>query len=167
MKGTMAVLCALVALGCGGGDEPPWFIRGSARLPDCHETPTYNLDGTTWFDDGTATITSSGCGTPVGSTLRVCGLAWVFKQSGSSVEIVVDHEYRIVGRACGDKLHLEGGWWFAVKDERGGCDYEDGVEVGIQSGGSTLTVAGDTMTGVLAIAERCTAEYDVTFYRGG
>ncbi len=169
MNKAFALLCALVVTGCGAGDDPPWFIRGSARLPDCQDAPAYDLDGTTWFDDGTVTITSSGCGEPAGKTLGVCGLAWVFKQNGASVEILVDQEYIIKGRACSNQLHLEGGFWFTAQDDRGYCDYEDGVEAGIQSGGSTLTVADDvtTMTGILSLRERCTADYDVTFYRSG
>lgn len=164
MARVFALLLAFAAVSCGVQDEAPWFIRGSARLPDCSEPATYNLDATRWFDDGTVTITSSGCSEPVGAQFSVCGLAWDFQQNGRDVEILVDHEYRILGRACGSQLYLEGGWWLALRDERGSCDYEDGTEVVIESGGSTLNVGADALTGTLAIAERCTGRYDVTFY---
>jgi hypothetical protein len=164
----MAVLLLSFVMGCSQ-DEGPAFIRGSARLPACSEPAAFDIDGSLWFDNGSVTVTSAGCEEPTGTTLAVCGLGWEVGQTGREVEIVVDHEYRILGRACGNQLHLEGGWWLSLQEPNGYCDYEEGVEVGIESGGSTLDVADsqDVMTGRLAIAERCTAEYDVTFYRSG
>jgi hypothetical protein len=159
----LAIALAL-AVGCGA-DEGPWLIRGTARLPACNEPAAFDLDGSTWFDDGEVTVTSAGCSLPPETTVSVCGLAWEFSQSGADVEILVDGEYRVLGRACGDALHLEGGFWLTVQDERGFCDYEDGVEVTIEREGATLVVSGDQMMGTLAVAERCTATYAVTLHR--
>jgi hypothetical protein len=168
MARCVVLLCVLAVTACST-DEEPQLIRGSARLPDCIEAPVFDIDGSLWFDNGSVTVTSAGCEEPAGTTLGVCGLGWEASQTGQDVEIIVDHEYRILGRACGSQLYLEGGWWLTVQTANGFCDYEDGIEVGIEEGGSTLDVAAtqDQMTGKLLIAERCTAEYDVTFYRSG
>jgi hypothetical protein len=77
---------------------------------------------------------------------------------------VVDTEYRLEGRLCGEELYLRGGWWLPVQDQ-GSCTYEDdsAEEVGIQAEGNVLTVAPDEMNGTLVVQGRCAAEYEVTF----
>jgi len=167
MTRVLVLSALLAATGCGSVEGgPPWFVQGTARLPDCQDPPAFDLDGTTWFDEGTVTITSAGCDRPAGTEADACGLAWIATQDGADVEIIVDGEYRILGRACGDQLHLEGGWWLAIEDAAGSCDYEDGIEVGIDQGGATLAYDGAEMSGVLAISEGCSATYDVTLHRG-
>jgi Ser-tRNA(Ala) deacylase AlaX len=145
------------------------FIEGTATLPDCHDTPVTNLDGTRWYDNGTIGIADAGCpGTTVGETLTVCGLDWDFSQVGNDVEVVVDTEYRIKGRLCAEKLYLKGGWWLPVQDsDTGGCTYEDdsAEEVAIQAGGNVLTVTAQEMSGTLAVKGRCSGSYSATFRR--
>lgn len=150
---------------CGGGDEGPYTVEGSARLPQCSEPPAVNLDGTVWYDNGQLTIQTEGCGYDVGEVLEVCALQWAMSQDGNDVDILVDNEYRVSGRICGDQLHLQGGWWLPVVDENGQCTYRerDAAEVGIEKEGSTLTVADPQMTGTLVVREQCVAKYDVTF----
>ena len=156
------------AFGCGGLDSgPPCIIEGSARLPACTDAPVFDLDHTTWYDEGTVTITGAGCDLAPGTEVEACGLAWAATQAGQEVEITVDGEYTIFGRACGDQLHLHGGWWLAVENDLGACDYEDGTEVGIDAGGAALTVDGNQMAGTLAISEQCPARYEVTLHRAG
>lgn len=154
----------LTVSGCGAG---PAFIPGSATLPACSDEPVTSLDGTKWFDQGTVTILTEGCSdATVGEMFSSCALDWVFSQSGSKVDIVVDDEYRIDGRMCGDQLHLRGGWWLPVEDA-GSCTYDDDSadEVGIQARASTLTVTADQITGTLALKGSCEADYDVVFVR--
>ena len=43
--------------------------------------------------------------------------ATVQDQDGNDVTILVDEEYRIEGRLCGNQLYLRGGWWLPVEDE--------------------------------------------------
>lgn len=167
-----AGLAGALTLACSRGEEGVQFIRGSARLPDCTEAPAFNLDGSVWFDNGTITLRTEGCGYDPGQVVEVCALQWQFSQDGNEVGIVVDHEYRIQGRMCGDQLHLEGGWWLPVVDDEGACTYSESnaAEVGIEEEGSVLTVAEDEMTGqlqmtgVLVVREACVGEYHVTLY---
>lgn len=160
------VLLPLVAA-CSA--EKTSFLQGTATLPDCSDTPVTNLDGTRWYDNGTITILNDGCpDTVIGDTLTVCGLDWAFSQTGNSVEIIVDTEYRIKGRLCREKLHLQGGWWLPVKDtDTGGCTYEDdsAEEVAIQAEGNVLTVSAQEMNGTLVVEGRCRGSYDVTFHK--
>jgi hypothetical protein len=168
----VACICIMAAL--GSCKEELAFIPGTGTLPDCNDDPVTDLNDTPhWFDNGTVTITSTGCeGTMPGDEHQACGLDWIFTQSGNDVTIVVDEEYRIEGRFCGDQLSLRGGWWLPVVDEDvGGCTYEDdsAEEVGIMADGNVLTVAENPMdgrlqmTGILSVEGRCSAEYDVTF----
>lgn len=170
-------VCILVALGSCNKEEI-YFIPGTGTLPDCNEAPDINLDGACWFDSGEVTITSPGCRDAMpDETFTVCGLAWSFTQTDNDVTIIVDGEYRIEGRLCGDQLHLRGGWWLLVEDA-GICDYDDeesADEVGIQDGGNTLTFipatpdtgGQDTLTGTLAVQGSCSANYDVVLQPGG
>ncbi|MGF1468544.1 MAG: hypothetical protein ACFCGT_20670 [Sandaracinaceae bacterium] len=162
------VIAATLLPACGlGGGGPPWFFRGSARLPDCTEPPATVLTGE-WFDQGQVTITSQGCEDAApGEVFPSCPLNWVMTQAGGEVDILVDNEYEVRGRLCGDQLHLEGGWWLPVEAEGFGCTYEDedAAEVGIEAEGSVLTAEEDLLRGTLVVRERCTAEYDVTLTR--
>jgi len=107
--------------------------------------------------------------TTMGDKLEVCPLDWVFTQNENDVTIIVDEEYRLEGRLCGDQLHLRGGWWLPVRDEDGNCYEDDSAEeVGIMSAGNVLTLSGaeQTMTGILAVSNQqgnCAGEYEVTF----
>ena len=167
----LACICIVAAL--GSCKEDLYFIPGTGTLPDCNDTPVTDLNGTQWFDNGTVTITSTGCEATVpGDEHRSCGLDWIFTQSGNDVTIVVDEEYRLEGRLCDNRLSLRGGWWLPVVDEDvGGCTYEDdsAEEVGIMSDGNVLTVAENPMTGILqmigtlSVQGNCSADYDVTF----
>ena len=165
-----AFICILVAL--GSCKEELYFIPGTGTLPDCNDAPATDLDGTHWYDNGTVTITSTGCeGTEPGDEHQSCGLGWIFTQNGNDVTIVVDEEYRLEGRLCDDQLSLRGGWWLPVRDEDGGCTYEDdsAEEVGIMSDGNVLTVAEDPMSGrlqmagTLSVQGNCSADYEVVF----
>jgi hypothetical protein len=163
----VALSAALALTACIGVGGPPWFIPGSARLPSCSEAPAADLTGG-WFDQGLVTITSPGClDAPLGTALPACALDWDVAQDGTEVAIVVDEEYEIRGRLCGDTLHLEGGWWLPVEAEGNGCTYddEDASEVGIEAEGAALTYADGAMSGTLAIRADCTAEYAVTLRR--
>ena len=153
----------LVASGCGIGE--PGFVKGSASLPSCDEKPSTTALSGDWYDNGTVTIKSSGCfDTEADDSFVSCGLDWKFTQDGNSVEIVVDEEYRIDARLCGDQLYLSGGWWLPVKID-GICDYDDesADEVGIEEGGNVLTVSDGEITGTLSLKGSCDAEYEVIF----
>jgi len=166
------IVCICILAALGSCKEEVYFIPGTGTLPDCNDPPAADLNGW-WYDNGTVTITSTGCeATEPGDEHRSCGLDWLFTQSGNDVTIVVDEEYRLEGRLCGDQLSLRGGWWLPVVDEDvGGCTYEDdsAEEVGIMSDGNVLTVAEEAMTGrlqmigKLSVQGRCSADYDVTF----
>lgn len=165
--GTVLALFTMSA--CGGGDSGVGSVTGSGKRADCDETPAADLDGSEWFDTGTVTVLTDGCsGAEAGDQFTSCALNWKFSQEGNDVTIVVDNEYRVLGRLCGDALTLEGGWWLPVEDE-GSCTYaEDSAEeVGIEAEGNALTVNTDedTLTGTLVVRSACTAEYDVVFYR--
>lgn len=163
-----------VLLGSCAGEET-YFIPGTGALPDCTEAPAANLDGSCWFDRGVVTIESAGClDTQPDDTFQSCGLSWLFTQTGNDVTILVDNEYRIDGRLCGDQLYLRGGWWLPVEDE-GLCTYDDdsAEEVGIQAGGNVLTFDAaadqtpDQLSGALAVQGPCSASYDVALQPGG
>jgi hypothetical protein len=159
-------VCSLIAAGACASEEP-LFIPGSATLPDCSAPPAVNLDGTEWFDQGTVTVTSAGCqDASAGDPFAVCALNWDFTQRGDEVSIVVDDEYRLQGRLCGDQLHLRGGWWLPVEDA-GQCTYDDdsAMEVGLQAAGNVLTVTAEQLTGTLALRAACDATYEVVFAR--
>jgi len=163
------VLVALISC----GEEPPYFIPGSATLPSCTEPPAFDLNGSTWGDTGKVTIETAGCdGAQPGEVFDSCLLDWVMTQTGQDIEILVDNEYTILGRLCGDTLHLEGGWWLPVEDE-GECTYDEdsAEEVGIQMAGSTLVVMDDEFlgglvaTGTLQVRGSCEGAYDMTLTR--
>ena len=161
------IVCIGIVSVLGACGEEVYFIPGTGTLPDCNEAPVTNLDGTLWFNQGTVSITSSGCAEyEPGAMLQSCPENWAFTQEGNDIDIIVD-EYEAKGRLCGDQLHLEGGWWLSVANEMGQCWYEDedGDDVGIQSEGNVLTVSPEDqqMTGTLVVEGQCTAEYDVTF----
>jgi hypothetical protein len=101
--------------------------------------------------------------------LTVCALQWRFTQTGNDVDILVDNEYRVDGRICGDTLHLRGGWWLPTEDEGFGCTYEEDTaeEVGIQAEGNTLTLVDGQLVGTLVVRGGCSASYDATFSRLG
>jgi len=167
----------LAALGSCSKEEI-YFIPGTGTLPDCTEAPATNLDGACWFDSGVVTIGSAGCQEAMPDDMfNVCGLAWSFTQTGNDVTIIVDGEYQIDGRFCGDQLSLRGGWWLLVEDA-GTCDYQDeesADEVSIQAGGNVLTFVPaspetggqEQLTGVLAVQGSCSADYDVVLQPGG
>jgi hypothetical protein len=159
----------LSACGPGGGPGDPYFIPGSGSLPDCSDPPAEDLTDT-WYDNGTITIADDGCaGTTAGEMLTVCALQWRFTQTGNDVDILVDNEYRVDGRICGDTLHLRGGWWLPTEDEGFGCTYEEDTaeEVGIQAEGNTLTLVDGQLVGTLVVRGGCSASYDATFSRLG
>lgn len=164
-----------MALGaCSITDGPPYSISGSATLPDCSDTPEMDLSGL-WFDQGIVTITSAGCeeeGAPLGAMFGSCTLNWEFEQDGNDMRILVDEEYAMKGRMCGDTLHLEGGWWLPLENENGQCDYDDddGAEVGIEMGASALALedvpgGGSILSGTLALRADCSADYVVELQR--
>ena len=94
----------------GACKEDVYFIPGTGTLPECTDAPRVNLDGSLWFDQGTVTILTSGClDAQPNDTLMSCALNWAFAQNGNNVDIVVDEEYRLEGRLCGDQLHLRAG----------------------------------------------------------
>ena len=167
----LAFICILAAL--GSCKEEIAFIPGTGTLPDCDEAPIRDLDGTTWFNQGTVTIRTEGClDLAPDDTRESCAENWAFTQDGNDIDIIVD-EYRVNARLCGDQLHLEGGWWLSVQDEQGACWYEDddGDDMRIQAEGNVLTFvpaedpAQDTMTGKLVLQGVCGVDYDATFGR--
>ncbi|MCA9665238.1 MAG: hypothetical protein KC503_06605 [Myxococcales bacterium] len=165
----VSVCAVLLSVSCSAGDGP-YLIRGTARLPSCTTAPAIDMSGTRWFDSGTVTITSAGCeGTHLGESIPSCALDWVVvAHEGNDVTFIVDNEYRVLGRLCGDALHLEGGWWLPVEDGAAGCTYADdsAAEVGIQDEASTLAViSADEIRGRLALQQQCSADYDVTLRR--
>jgi hypothetical protein len=154
-------MCFLIAA-CA---EEVFFIPGTGTLPDCNEAPITNLEASTWHDAGTVTILTAGCEDAMpDDTLTACPLKWVFEQEGNEVSILVDGEYRIQGRLCGDQLYLRGGWWLPVEDA-GFCTYEEdsAEEVGIEREGNVLTVSSSGMSGTLVVQGACRAAYEVTF----
>lgn len=182
----LSILVTLSSFGCGG-DGGPYSISGSAKLPDCAEPPDFNLDGTRWYDQqgGSVLIKTAGCvkdGVQLepGDELFSCPLTWVFSQTGSDIEILIDNEYTMKGRLCGSELHLEGGWWLWVENvedpNQVSCiewDDDSGEEVGIEEGGSTLIVEevpspfpdeppGHLATGTLKVKGPCEADYEIT-----
>ncbi|KPK15416.1 MAG: hypothetical protein AMJ62_09190 [Myxococcales bacterium SG8_38] len=175
----IGLICFIMA--AGSCSEDVYFIPGTGQLPDCTEAPILNLDGSLWYDNGTVTILSEGCeGASPGQDFESCGLDWAFTQEGNDVTIIVDSEYRIEGRLCGDQLYLRGGWWLPVVDEDlGSCTYDEdsAEEVGILQEGNVLTVRPDVplapgveqtedlMTGTLQVRGRCAGQYEVTFRR--
>jgi len=168
----VACVCIMIALGACKGEDL-YSIPGTGALPDCSEAPSADLNGTLWSDRGVVTIRTAGCEQAMpDDTFMACSLTWAFTQDGNDVTIVVDEEYRIEGRLCGDELHLRGGWWLPVEDEDVGfCTYEEDSadEVGILAEGNVLTyTAADgeapaQMTGTLAVQGSCRAGYEVTF----
>lgn len=174
------IVSIFLVMAVGSCSEDVYFIPGTAQLPDCTEAPILDLEGT-WFDRGTVTILSEGCdGASPGEVFESCALDWVFTQDGNDVTIIVDTEYRIEGRLCGDQLYLRGGWWLPVVDEDlGYCTYDEdsAEEVGILQEGNVLTVMPDVplapgveqtedrMTGTLEVRGRCAGRYEVTFER--
>lgn len=163
----VACICILAAL--GSCQEEVYFIPGTGSLPDCDEAPVTNLDAALLFDQGTVTIRSLGCQqTMPDDTFASCALNWAFTQTGNDVDIIVDEEYRLEGRICGDQLYLRGGWWLPVVDEDlGYCTYDDDSadEVGIMAEGNVLEVSpsGPSLTGTLVVQGSCSASYQVTF----
>jgi hypothetical protein len=164
------VACVCIVIALGSCKEELYFIPGTGTLPNCNEAPITDLDGTCWFDNGTVTIQTAGCQEAMPNDMfTVCGLDWSFTQTGNDVTIIVDGEYRIEGRLCGDQLYLRGGWWLPVVDEDvNSCTYEDdsAEEVGIMAEGNVLTVAENQMTGTLVVQGGCSADYDVVFQPG-
>lgn len=172
-------MCIVAAVGSCQPDT--YFISGTGVLPDCSEDSIADLNGTSWFDQGSVTILTDGCpGASPDDVFEACALNWVFSQEGNDVTIIVDTEYRIEGRFCGDQLYLRGGWWLPVLDEEVGfCTYDDdsAEEVGILQEGNVLTYMRDVpvypgstdtedrMTGTLQVRGRCAGEYEVTFRR--
>jgi hypothetical protein len=157
---------SVIVVGCS---SPP-MVEGSARLPECSQPPATDLTGT-WFDQGTVTITTTGCedqGAAKGESFQSCPLNWVVTQDGNAVTLIVDEEYEVHGRICGDTLHLQGGWWLPVQDENGRCNYDDddGEEVGIESEGASLQWSmrdgAEALNGALVVRGACAAEYAVT-----
>ncbi|MCA9610698.1 MAG: hypothetical protein KC619_34120 [Myxococcales bacterium] len=157
---------ALGTTACIGGEGGPVFIPGSGALPACTEAPSRDVAGH-WFDQGTVTVRTAGCDVPIDSAHPACALDWIVETSGNDATIVVDDEYRIEGRACGDQLHLRGGWWLPVEDAIEGCTYDDdsAEEVGIEAEGNVLTIGDGVMTGTLIVRGRCTADYAVVLTR--
>ncbi|RLB56214.1 MAG: hypothetical protein DRJ42_04005 [Deltaproteobacteria bacterium] len=167
---TSTAAAVLVVIGgCSLLEGPPYFIPGSATLPDCTEAPAVDVTGR-WFDGGELTIQTDGCaGTAAGDVLTVCALDWQMTQSGAEVSIVVDEEYRLEGRVCGDQLYLQGGWWLPTEDPPYGCTYEDDTaeEVGIEAAGNVLRLADARLAGTLVVRGGCLAEYAMALERSG
>jgi hypothetical protein len=171
VRAIVAFLISCLALaGCSEG--PPYFISGTATLPACQEPPAFDLTGE-WFDTGTVTIETTGCSdAEPDDQFQSCALNWLMTQNGSDIEILVDNEYRILGRLCGEELYLEGGWWLPVEDA-GMCTYDDdsAEEVGIQEDGNVLTVTDDPVqgglvaAGTLRVQGPCAARYAVTLFK--
>lgn len=159
----VACVCILTAL--GNCKEEMRFIPGSGALPDCSETPVRNLDGTIWSDSGLVTTHSPDCDVTPGVPHLPCHHHWAFTQSGNDVAIIVDGEYRIEGRLCGDELHLRGGWRLSLEVGLVVCMSRDDPvgEMSIQAEGNVLRVSAFEMMGTLAVRGRCSADYDVTF----
>ncbi len=158
--------CTALNLSCSEG--PPYFVQGSARLSDCSESPGFDYNASTWFDMGTVEILSEGCDDePIGERIDACSLTWTMTQSGNEVSILVDEEYRINGRLCGNTLSLEGGFWLPVVDEGSGCTYEDdsAAEVGIEAEGNRLEASENELRGDLIVRERCRARYSIVLSR--
>ncbi len=120
-------VCGCIVIALGACKEDVYFIPGTGTLPECDEAPSTDLNGTLWSDQGTVTILTAGClGAELNTTFMSCTLNWAFTQNGDDLSIVVDEEYRLEGRLCGDQLHLRGGWWLPVVDEDVGyCTYDD------------------------------------------
>jgi hypothetical protein len=158
-------ICILIAL--GSCKDEIHFIPGTGALSECNEAPSTNLDGTTWSDGGLVTVRSPGCDVTPGVPFRPCRLYWAFRQNGNDVTIIVDGEYRIEGRHCGDELHLRGGWWLPLQVGFDVCQSRDDLagEVSIQSEGNVLRVSAMEMTGTLAVQGGCALDYEVTFQR--
>ncbi|MGB5811911.1 MAG: hypothetical protein WBG86_15335, partial [Polyangiales bacterium] len=159
-------VAALVLLHCQPG--PPYSITGTATLPTCDEPAAYDLTGT-WNDSGVVTVDTEGCdGAQPGSMFESCSLGWEFTQTGDDIDILVDEEYIMEGRLCGTTLYLEGGWWLPVQDN-GECTYEEdsAEEVGIQMGGSSLTVTDPDVeillvaSGTLDVQGSCAGSYAI------
>ncbi len=168
---TVSILTLAALVSCSA-DEGPYFIPGSATLPNCTEPPGFDLTGG-WSDNpgSIVSIRTAGCDdAPAGSEIESCPLGWEMTQTGGEVQILVDNEYEMVGRLCGAELHLEGGWWLPVEDA-GQCTYEEdsAAEVGIQMEGSTLIVTERDQslvaTGVLEVRGPCEASYDVELFK--
>jgi hypothetical protein len=160
-------IVACILVGLGSCAEQVFFIPGTGTLPDCDEAPITSLDGSSWYDGGTVTILTAGCEDAMpDDTFIACALDWVFEQDGNDVSILVDTEYRIQGRLCGDQLYLRGGWWLPVEDA-GFCTYEEdsAEEVGVEQEGNVLTVSSAGMSGTLLVQGACRAEYEVIFER--
>ena len=157
----VASVCSLIALGSCNDDV--YFIPGTGEVPECNETPVANLEGTVWTDRGLVTIRGPGCDVTPGVPFRPCGVYWAFRQDGNEVTIIVDGEYRIEGRFCGDELHLRGGWWLQLQLGLAVCQSRDDLagEVSIQAEGNVLRVSGTEMTGTLAVQGGCALEYEV------
>jgi len=140
------------------------LIAGTGELPDCTEPAAANLSGR-WFHNGQLEVLSEGCAdAPVGTQLPLCSLDWIIDQKGSELDIVVDEEYRILGRLCGPTLHLKGGWWLPVEDPPFGCTYEDdsAAEVVIEAEGNTLEVQSTgELRGALVVRSQCTGRVDL------
>ncbi|MGB5545055.1 MAG: hypothetical protein WBM74_00665 [Polyangiales bacterium] len=162
-------VCVLVAL--GSCKDEIYFIPGTGTLPDCNEAPVVNLNGMVWFNTGPVTVLTAGCpGVEADDVRESCPENWAITQSGNDLDIIVD-EYRVKGRLCGDKLHLEGGWWLSVQNE-GACWYgdDDGDDFRIEAEGNVVTfvlanpnTAGlDSFEGTLVMLGRCKVSYDVT-----
>ena len=132
----VAFTCSLLALGSCKDDV--YFIPGTGEVPDCNGTPVADLEGTVWTDRGLVTIRGPGCDVTPGVPFRPCGVYWAFSQDGNEVTIIVDGEYRIEGRLCGDELHLRGGWWLQLQLGFDVCQSRDELagEVGIQAEGT-------------------------------
>lgn len=151
-KWRMATLGIAVFLLINCQPGPPYSISGTATLPECEEPAAFDLTGR-WNDSGVVTVETAGCdGAEPGSVFDMCSLFWDFSQQGNDIDILVDNEYIMQGRLCGATLYLEGGWWLPVEDG-GVCTYEEdsAEEVGIQMGGSSLTVS-DPETEPLLVA---------------
>jgi len=156
-------ICGLLAL--GSRNDEPSFIPGTGALPDCDEAPLANLDGTIWSDRGLVTIRSLGCDVTPGVPFEACGFYWSFKQDGNDVRIIVDDQYRIEGRLCGDELHLRGGWRLPL--ELGlvcGSRPDLAGEVSIQANGNVARVLSATeMKGTLIVQGSCSLAYQIEF----
>ena len=124
-KLTRAALPRLALLGLalllvqGACSESTFTIDGTGRLPACSDPAGFDFDGTRWWDSGIVTVDSAGCeGGDVGSEIASCPLDWELSQSGNDLDILVDTEYAIKGRMCGDQLFLRGGWWLPSRSRR-------------------------------------------------
>jgi len=160
------IFCIYSLIALGSCSDESSFLPGTGTLPDCDEEPLANLDGTFWSDRGLVTIRSPGCDVTPGVPFEPCGSHWSFKQNANDLTIIVDDQYRIEGRLCGDELHLRGGWGLPL--DLGfvcGSRADLAGEVSIQAEGNVVRVLSATdIRGTLIVQGSCSLAYEIDFH---